>query len=93
MTTQDEDTEPDVSSPIIRDGVCEESGTTVTEVGENPNSQDRDIKEGDNVVVKHMIGVRLKTYLGKVISSDEEGHLVMFMLIKVRGSLSSSDLS
>ena len=39
MTTQDEDTEPDVSSPIISDGVCEESGTTVTEVGENPNSQ------------------------------------------------------
>ena len=93
MTTQDEDTEPDVSSPIISDGECEESGTPVTEVRENPNSQDKDIKEGDNVVVKHMIGVRLKTYLGKVISSDEEGHLVMFMLIKVRGSLSTSDLS
>ena len=34
-----------------------------------------------------MIGVRPKMYLGKVISSDEEGHLVMFML-KVRGPLS-----
>ena len=87
MTTQDEDTEPDVSSPIISDGECEESGTPATGVSENPNSQDRDINEGDYVVVKYMIGVRPKTYVGKVISSDEEAYLVMFMR-KVRGSLS-----
>ena len=36
MTTQEEDTEPDVSSPIISDGECEESGTPVNEVGEKP---------------------------------------------------------
>ena len=53
MTSQDEDTEPDVSSPIISDGECEESATPETEVGEKPNSQDRDIKDGDNVIPKH----------------------------------------
>ena len=38
-------------------------------------------------MVKYMIAVRPKTYVGKVISSDEEEYLVMFMR-KVRGSLS-----
>lgn len=87
--TRDVDTEQDVSSPIISDSECEESGALVEEVAENntSSSPDRDINEGDYVLVKYTVGGRCKSYVGKVITSDEKSYLVMFMR-KVRGTLS-----